>query len=276
MTEPLAEVRTLPVSRTTSAGRVRRLHRGVDRWVQAMRYDRVCRRRVWLLLLTTESADVEVVAGHIRRFWAAVHDKYGPQAYFTWLEVQQRGAAHYHGMWVDPPCADTAATKRWLEATWGLGFVKVRQRSVSWFSERAADYVKAEAKANLKKGYQQDYSAIPTHIRTFQCQRLAFAGADLDRHRDRQLVDYVPPRPMPSADGHLLPAHELEHLVLWATVRHVEFAAGGCELWRFRRNLRKTKALPQRSRKGAPSKGVTRVSPTRGLRGAARAALRSV
>lgn len=199
MTVPLAEPRALSISRTTSAGRQRRLARGVDRWHQAMTYDRVCRRRVWLVLFTTESADPTVVQGAMRRFWDAVHQRWGIQARFSWLEVQARGAAHYHAMWVDPPMPDTAATKRWLERTWGLGFVKIRQRTRRWFDELGPQYVKAETKKWGRQQYQHDYSAIPRSIRTFECQRLEFAGQHLDEHRDRQLVDYVPEGAVPGS-----------------------------------------------------------------------------
>lgn len=276
MTVPVMEPRSLPVSRTTTAGRIRRLHRGVDRWHQAVTYDRLCRRRVWLLLFTTESSDPEVVAGAIRRFWAAVAQKYGPQRYFTWLEVQARGAAHYHGMWLDPPLHDNWPTKDWLERTWGLGFVKIRQRSRSWFTDRAPDYVKAEAKASLKKGYQQDYSAIPSHIRTFECQRLEFSGADLDAHRDRQLVQYVPASSSPPGSPTFNQQLAAEHLVVWADLRHVTAAAAGCTLWQQRRTRHKRAPARMVVPGPAPFYGGSRVSITRGLRAAGRPAVRRV
>lgn len=190
--EALAEPRTFKVNRSRVAARNRRRDKSVDRWHHAMTYDRVCRRRVWLLLFTTESAEPEVVEGAMRRFWHAVRDRFGKQNYWAGLEVQRRGAAHYHAMWVDPPLKDNAATKRWLEATWSLGFVKLKQRSASWFALKAGNYIKSEIKESEGKAYQHDYSEIPSSIKTCMYGELEFYAHDLDMHGDRQVVVYVP------------------------------------------------------------------------------------
>lgn len=222
MREPLAEPRTFAPSRSPAAARRRRLARGVERWVQSTRLTRGCRSRVWLVLFTTESSDVEAVQGHIRRFWQTIRQKYGPQQYFSWLELQARGAAHYHAMWIDPPRRDDAATKTWLEATWGLGFVKIRQRRRDWLLERGSAYVTAEVKKWGHQQYQHDYERVPSTIRTFECQRLPFAGSDLDLHRDAQLVAYIPAH----GSGAEFVA---EHLAVWGIRRHLPGAVCGLQ-----------------------------------------------
>ena len=271
MREPLAEPRSFRVNRSRVAARNRRRDRSVDRWHQAMVYDKVCRKRVWLLLFTTSSPDPAVVEGQMRRFWHAVRDRFGKQQYWAGLEVQQRGAAHYHVMWVDPAMADTRETKQWLEKTWGLGFVKLKQRSRTWFDLTGATYIKSEIKASEGKAYQHDYSAIPSTVKTCMYGELEFLARDLDAHRDSQLVAYVPPRPylltsaVPGAelaevDRELL---ELGGLVQWGVVRHVECCRGACTLWRFRRNVGQNKAPRNCWHERGALHRRTRVSTTR-------------
>lgn len=165
------------------------------------------------MLFTTASDDVLVVEGHMSRFWRAVRDRYGDQVYFSWLELQRRGAAHYHAMWVDPPLHDNRGTKQWLEGTWGLGFVKVTRKRRGWFAKRAGEYVKRDDKKWGGNAYQQDYRTVPRNIRTFQCSRLGWPGAELDQHRTRQLAEWVPAH---VSLGDLVP----EHVIVWGQLVH--------------------------------------------------------
>ena len=239
MRAPLAEPRSFPPSRSKGAARRRRLARGVDRWIQDDRLQRRPAKRVMLLLFTSSGQTFESVEGRIRDFWHTVRDRWGDQQYFSWLEITAAGAPHYHAMWVDPPVRDDARLKRWLERTWGRGFVKIRNRSDYCLRESGAKYITAEAKKWGHQQYQHDYESVPSSIRTFQCQRLGWPGPVLDQHRTRQVVAHVP--------GHANSGQWIEeHLVVVAELRHVPH--GTCELAR---------AGPDRRRGRPPRRSLT-------------------
>lgn len=173
------------LSNEPAARRRARLRRGIDRWGQVLELDGGPRRGALLLSFTTRSSDVEAVTGQMRRFWAQVRKLYGVQRYFCWLELQQRGAAHYHAIWVDPPFLQLKSGDRWLERAWGLGHVHDTWRDRRWVQRRSLRYVKSYAKKIGDKQSQQNYAKVPSSIRTFMCNRNGIPAELLDAHRDR-------------------------------------------------------------------------------------------
>src|SRR5262245_13422789 len=95
--------RRFSISHDKSTLRRRRLYRGSDRWNQDWDLSgRGVTYAVWLTF-TSVSEDVNAVQGHMRRVWSAVRAHWGPLTYFCWLELQRRGAAHYHAIVLNPP-----------------------------------------------------------------------------------------------------------------------------------------------------------------------------
>lgn len=227
------------LERDAPARRRARLKRGVERFAQAVQLTGGCRYDARLLLFTVRSADVGDVQGQIRRFWHTVRARFGPQRYFAWLELQRRGAPHYHAIWLDAPLPDTRASKAWLERTWGLGFVKVRTMPRRWANAKASRYVKSYAKKIGGKAYQQDYTDVPPTIRTFVTNRWGVPADELDAHRDRLRGDLQIESERRRGDPlefRFIPTHFEIHQVA---------AAGACAL--------QARAIAYRGRTKAPS-----------------------
>jgi hypothetical protein len=179
------EVVAAPLTRSRAAGRRRRLKRGAARFVQ----DIACRRlRVWgsfLVTFTTETAEHTQVQGQMRRVMTAIRNRWGEQDYFVWVELQERGAIHYHLMWLNPKPRMGDRWYKWITREWGLGRVNTSYRGKGWYQQHGLNYVLKYARKIGDKSYQQDYSEVPSSIRTFSCSRLEITPELLDEHRDR-------------------------------------------------------------------------------------------
>jgi len=157
--------------------------------------------------------------GAIRDFWQAFRVRYGKRPYFSWAELQARGAIHYHAIIVNPPWRLVRNARRWIKANWTLQWItpRVDFEDSRWFHRRAGWYVRQYAKSPEKlppinpgyrpsadgelerkpraraKSYQQDYENMPREIRTWECNRLRERVAYLDKHRDNvELVSTAP------------------------------------------------------------------------------------
>ena len=174
-----------------------------------------------LLTLTTREQNPLVAQGHIRRFWAAVRQRWPGTDYFCWAELQARGAVHYHALWLNAPHLRKGLLPAWIEHTWGLGRTQARWRDRAWWKRSGTDYVLGYAKKMGAKSWQQDYDALPPELRTFMSERLAYSGPELDAHTDRAEVRFIP------AGDSQLGNHEAV-LLLIGHIRHVVRSA--CDL----------------------------------------------
>ena len=167
--------------------------------------------------LTVEALEPEAALGAIRNLWQAFRKQYGRLPYFAWLELQRRGAVHYHALIVNPPWLFERDARHWLQQHWQLARVQpdVHRETADWFLSRAGAYVKAYAKKAGKKAYQQVYESIPRELRTFVCNRLEHQVAELDQHRDKLVVQLVGSINMPWYE-------QIENLWVVAIDRHVE------------------------------------------------------
>jgi len=219
MRELYPETRTCQPSRTRTAARRRRLARGVARWAQVNALDSLYVRRAAEITLTMDTADYEAAEGKAREFWARVRDLWPGVRYFCWLELQRSGRLHYHALWLNPPHRSRVDLVRWVTHAWGAGRTRTRFHDAAWMRRQGTDYVLSYAKKIGDKSYQQDYEAVPSTLRTFMTQRLGYGLTDLDEHRDRPLVQYVPES---VHAGELVP----EHLVIVGTARHCPSRTG--------------------------------------------------
>jgi hypothetical protein len=164
--------------------------------------------------LTVAAREQEAAQGHITRFWKKVNDTWGQQRFFWWMEMQKRGQVHYHALWLNPPHLGRNRLKAWVSRTWGDDRTQVRFRSSREYEREKAEYVLAYAKKMGAKAYQQDYEEVMPSLRTFGNQRLQYDGRELDNHRDRELVLYVPAQ---RVDHQVVE----EHLIAVASIQHV-------------------------------------------------------
>lgn len=188
-----------------------RLNRGVDLWIEDVLITCPPKREVWLVALTTHDVDQRPVRGAIRRFWKRVRDRCGAVRYFSWLELQQRGALHYHILLVDPPRSvfrRGLKLTRWLKWAWSQSPLDphVERRGPEWFTRRAGAYVGSYAKKVGSKNYQQAYELLTEPLRTFQHNRLRVSKAELEKHRTRPIYVFRPAYSMP---GGTQPPHLL-------------------------------------------------------------------
>lgn len=238
MRRDLAEPKRLALHRPSRGERRRRsLRRGIDRWhtdVCARARDKV---RVLLLALTFQDPQPIAAQGAIRAFWQAYRKEFGKRPYFSWAELQKRGAVHYHAIFVCPPWRRDRDVRAWVKAHWPHGTLQPTPlwRDDRWFRQAAGRYVKQYAKEprkdprlhrngtssldvtvrtpedldagpgldELDKSYQQDYELLPREIRTWECSRLSELVAVIDQHRSRwDIVNTNPFAPWPIKQLH--------------------------------------------------------------------------
>jgi hypothetical protein len=185
----LDEPRRVTPDRSRAAGRRRRLRRGIDRWHSDTSSCHVV-RRVLRIALTVQDDKPEAAVGAIRALWTAFRQQFGRTPYFSWVELQRRGAVHYHALIVNPPWRLDRDARHWLQQHWRLASIQpdVHVEMPRWFADRAGAYVKAYAKKRGNKAYQQEYENLPRELRTFESNRLQHLVAELDQHLDRQEV----------------------------------------------------------------------------------------
>jgi hypothetical protein len=212
----LEDPQRVEVGRSSRGERRRRnLRRGIDRWHQDVLLA-ARPRYVWRVALTFTSDDPLAARGKIRDFWKLLRDQVPGIRYFSWAELQHRGALHYHALIVDPPWSLEREARRWLTDHWPWSGIQpdVHRETGRWFRRRGGRYVKAYAKKprpSIKTGngpaapaprsaaagdrpdksYQQDYDELPREIRTFQCSRLAHFVQELDGHRERVEIAWI-------------------------------------------------------------------------------------
>ena len=207
MREPLEEPQRIEVGYSDRAARRRRsLRRGIDRWHFDVTHAALP-GPVWLLALTFSDDDPLAARGKIRDFWAAFRDIAPGLRYFSWLELQRRGAPHYHAIVMGAPFKLQREIRHWIQGHWPWASIQpsVQTRSWQWFRQAGGNYVKAYAKkrrpadpsphrfaqpiyvaaaagALRSKAYQQDYDQVPRELRTFQSNRTTFALTEIDQH----------------------------------------------------------------------------------------------
>jgi len=266
MRDELAEPRNLDLSdRTPAARRRRNLSRGFDRWMLATTTEGVPPGPVLLFTLTFEDPDVDKARGAIRDFWHHYRDTFGRRPYFSWVELQRRGALHYHAILVKPPWDHRGRAEKWIKAHWPHDRIghHLDWRTKQWFIARGGAYVKQYAKAPNKrrpagdppvhggdkhqvdKSYQQDYEQLPRSIRTYENNALSWYVDDIDQHRDRSVLENRSSAPVGSIEW-------LKGFWLMQTLHHHP-QPGTCTLRRTQKRPRSVKVRGRftRSRSGA-------------------------
>lgn len=245
--------------------RRRSLRRGVDRWY-ADTYARVTtRHNVMLLALTFASDDPLDAVGAIRWFWEQYRRDFGTRPYFSWAELQTRGAVHYHAILVDPPWALVRHARRWIGRHWPHARIQpsVESRPWDWFVKNQGWYAKKYASDKWTprehqelekpesggaersplsmsqevpelhdKSYQQEYDLLPRELRTWQCSRLVAPVAEIDKHLTRYHIRDI--RRVCRNDEWFLRIH------VGALVKHLVPRGGWCTLRAIRKPLRRS------------------------------------
>ncbi len=206
--------RTVLPSHSKGAQRRRRLTRGIARWNHDRKLCAEPTRVVATLTLTVPEADAAAAVGRVYRFWAQVRRRWLGTRYFCWLELQRRGAVHYHCVWLNPPHLKRQELKAWVAHAWGGGRTQVRFSAARDGLQREIDYAVAYSKKMGSKSYQQRYDEVPRQLRTFMSQRLDIPPEHIDPCLDTDLWEHHPE--WWSQSGHVP-----EHLVLVGRREHV-------------------------------------------------------
>lgn len=254
MREPLSTpIRVTVAKRTPAERRQRSLRRGIDRWHCDTNATQIV-RNVWTVALTFVSDEPLAARGAMRDFWHAYRD-FSPSPYFSWLEIQRRGAPHYHALIVNATWRTEGEARRWLTDHWPHSRIQpsVQKRTVHWFKSAGGNYVKKYAKkvqhqvdrspmhqAQRSKAYQQEYDGVPRELRTFQCSRLVWRTDVIDEHLDRPV--YVCTNPMAPWP------ERMQNIWLYARQKHFTPPGGACTLRQKR--SRRVFATPRRLQKG--------------------------
>lgn len=192
MRGPEGVVRTPVPSRTRTAQRRARLRRGLERW----NLDRLeCPEPTWRIAtvtLTIPEDDPAAAIGRVYKFLAKVRQRWLGTRYFCWLEVQKRGAPHYHMLWLNPPSFAKVNLQAWVARAWGEGRTQVKFKRGREALQHELEYALKHTDKMGKKAYQQRYEDIPSQLRTFMTQRLDYTMDDLDHQLPQQSVRYVP------------------------------------------------------------------------------------
>lgn len=248
----LGEVpRIARIDRGKAAQRRRRLDRGLRRWNK----DReLCAEPTWRIArvtLTIAERDPVAAIGLVQEFWRRVRQRWVGTRYFCWLELQARGAVHYHCIWLNPPGRSRADIVAWVDKIWPAGRTQVRFSAPGVGLEREMDYALGHAKKMGKKAYQQAYDQVPSQLRTFMSQQLEIEVRALDEHLDHDIWVYRPPS---DREYRLRPGvfQLVDAYMEWvARVEHVLPPGGRC------------KALDHRRvKRGPPGKGAVHVGGT--------------
>lgn len=198
MREPGDPPRTYQPSHSKGAQRKRRLARGLARWD----FDReLCAdptRRIATITLTVADADPEAAIGLVYRFWRRVRQQWLGTRYFCWLELQARGAVHYHCVWLNPPHVKRVNLVAWVARAWEGGRTQVRFSDGRHGLRREVEYALGYAKKMGKKSYQQRYDEVPRELRTFMSQRLEIPPKQVDEHLELDVWKYHGDQLVPS------------------------------------------------------------------------------
>jgi len=208
--------RRLEIRKRSPAERRRRnLRRAIDRWYADTNAWIPTVRKVRLVALTFRDSDPMAARGAIREFWEHFRRTFGRTPYFSWAELQMRGAVHYHAMIVNDRWKRERDARRWIQKHWPHADIQpsVQLRDGAWWQRSAGGYVKKYAVDPSKreavelgegppinrlrpvdKSYQQQYEQLPREIRTFQHNLLEHYMSAVDQHVDRPIiVNTAPP-----------------------------------------------------------------------------------
>ena len=254
--KPHKSERHIEVQATTPADRRRRrLRQGIDRWHASVCASPRKPKRVLLVALTFADDDPMAARGAIHGFWRHYRARAPRGRYFSWAELQVRGAVHYHALIVDPPWKLERQARRWIGDHWPHARIQpsVQFRPASWFRAAGGNYVKAYAKKpyrsptpvngvvksaglSIDKSYQAAYELLPREIRTFECSLLEHLVAEIDAHLPRPDVVNLAPLGAP------WPVRML-HFWVVGTFDHMP-ARTGCRM-RLRQKKRRPRPSPQ-------------------------------
>jgi hypothetical protein len=148
---------------------------------------------------------------------------------------------HFHGLLVNPPWRDFEELRKFLRSHWHLSPLTpwVGRMPPKQLLQRGPQYVLAYVKspdkllkgggrgrpagrAPQQKSHQQDYSDLPTEIRTFGMHVLEHARQQLERHMDGAQVEALVMSSRPTA-----PWWERIHVI--RRLHHTP-APGGCRI----------------------------------------------
>jgi hypothetical protein len=146
--------------------------------------------RVAVVTLTVPEGDPRAVIGDVQRFLAQVRRRWLGVRYFCWLELQARGAAHYHLVWVNPPNRREVNLLHWVEHAWGRGRTQVRFSGDPNRIQNEVEYAVAHSKKIGRKAYQQRYDDVPRELRTFMSQQLEIPIKQIDAHLGGPIWQY--------------------------------------------------------------------------------------
>jgi hypothetical protein len=240
---------TAPLNKSKSARRRRSLTRGFRLWNEDRTLCAERTRRAALVTLTVPEAEPEAALGLARDFWARVRRTWLGTRYFCWLELQGRGAVHYHAIWLNPPHRRLVDLQAWVDRAWGHGRTQVRFRNAQWVNQDAGDYMQKYARKIGGKRYQQYYEDLPRELRTFMNQRLEIPPDELEHRLDREDWRYI---------GESVREGELvePHLVLLGDLRHEVPPGGRCTALDHRRPRRSVRwDLPPPLKEGLRDRG---------------------
>lgn len=223
----VASQRVTP-SHTRGAYRRRRLRRGVECWALDLNLCRVRTRRVAVITLTVKDADPLAARYRVRDFWAKVRRRWLGTLYFCWLELQARGAVHYHAVWLNPPHRRRVDLVDWVQRAWGSDRTQVRFRPASTGVEDEVAYALSYSKKMGRKRYQQLYDNVPRELRTFMCNRLEIPPDEVKQHLEKDVWEFIPKH---SYRGEFVE----ERLELRAHLEHVIPPGGYCSALDHRR-----------------------------------------
>lgn len=164
--------------------------RGVDRWEASLRIDARSVRYLKLITLTCASDDWGEFAGSVKRFTAAMRQRWPKARYFWWVEEQERGAPHVHMYWVNAPQRRNVDLGAWLSRIWRAGYSTPRYISRAQWIGRGAGYLRSYAKKQGAKAYQQAYESTPHGMHLYASSLKGVLNELLDMHVARWEARY--------------------------------------------------------------------------------------
>jgi hypothetical protein len=143
-----------------------------------------------LITLTCASDDWDEFRGAVKRFTAAMRQRWPGARYFWWVEEQERGAPHVHMYWVNAPQKRNVDLNAWCAEAWGAGHTNTRLIRRRQWIDRAAGYLKSYAKKQGAKAYQQEYENTPAYMHLYGSSLKGVPNELLDLHISRWVARY--------------------------------------------------------------------------------------
>jgi hypothetical protein len=161
------------------------LHKGIDRWALAMRWQGRVGRATHLFTLTCARDENEALWGEWQRVMHALKQRWPKLRFFAWLELTRRGRIHYHALCINVPYLRRGTPAQVIERLWGHGHVDQQVRQGSGSLDSMVAYVRGYVKKQGAKKYQQDYEDVPPGMRAFNTSFKRYSATLLDQHLDR-------------------------------------------------------------------------------------------